>query len=128
MSYRIDKKTKEEILSKTKKVFDSWSPNFATFTFWYNVCMQTKVLNYRIIVSPDKQTGTDKSGFTALCPTLGVADDGDTVEQALANVRGAIQAFVDSLVEDNEPVPTDRPERDIITTTQVDAPRHFQFA
>ena len=89
--------------------------------------MQTKVLNYRIIVSPDTQTGTDKPGFTALCPTLGVADDGDTVEQALANVRGAIQVFIDSLVEDNEPVSADQPEHDIITTTQVDAPDHFQF-
>ncbi len=89
--------------------------------------MQTKVLNYRIIVSPDTQTGTGKPGFTALCPTLGVADDGDTVEQALANVRGAIQVFIDSLVEDNEPVSADQPEHDIITTTQVDAPDHFQF-
>lgn len=90
--------------------------------------MQTKVLNYRIIVSPDEQTGTGKPGFTANCPTLGVADDGDTVEQALANVRDAIQEFVDSLVEDNEPVPTDQPEHDIITTTQVDTPYHFQYA
>lgn len=90
--------------------------------------MQAKVLNYRIIVSPDTQTGTGKPGFTALCPTLGVADDGDTVEQALSNVKGAIQMFVDSMVEDDEPIPADQPERDIITTTQVDAPRHFQFA
>jgi len=79
--------------------------------------MQTKVLNYRIIVSPDTQTGVGKPGFTALCPTLGVADDGDTVEQALTSVRGAIQVFVDSLVEDNEPVAIDQPEQDIITTT-----------
>ena len=43
--------------------------------------MQTTILNYRVIVEPDTQTGTDKPGFTALCPTLGVADDGDTVEE-----------------------------------------------
>lgn len=89
--------------------------------------MKTKVLNYRIIVSPDKQTGTGKSGFTALCPTLGVADDGDTIDEALANVRGAIKAYVNSLVEDKQPVPTDEPEHDIVTTTQIDAPHRFQF-
>ena len=90
--------------------------------------MQTKVLNYRIIVTPDKQTGTGKPGYTALCPTLGVADDGDTIEEALNNVRGAIQAYVSSLVEDKQPVPVDQPQQDIVTTTQINAPAFpFQF-
>lgn len=90
--------------------------------------MTTKVLNYRIIVSPDTQTGTGKVGFTALCPTLGVADDGDTVEEALENVKGAIQVYIDSLVEDKEPVPVDQPQQDIVTTTQVVAPSRLRFA
>lgn len=91
--------------------------------------MRTKVLNYRIIVTPDTQTGTEKAGFTALCPTLGVADDGDTIEESLKNVRGAIQAYVNSLVEDKQPVPIDQPQQDIVTTTQIDAPTFpFQFA
>ena len=90
--------------------------------------MRTKILNYRIIVNPDTQTGTGKFGFTALCPTLGVADDGDTVEQALTNVKDAIQVYIDSLVEDNKTLPIDRPEHDIVTTTQVNAPHHFQLA
>ena len=89
--------------------------------------MQTKVLNYRVIVTSDKQTGTGKPGFTALCPTLGVADDGDIVEKVLANVKGAIQAFVDSLIEDKEPVPIDQPEHDIVTTTQISTSQRFQF-
>ncbi len=90
--------------------------------------MQAKVLNYRIIITPDKQTGTGKAGYTAFCPTLGVADDGDTIDKALANVRGAIEAYVDSLVEDKEPVPVDYPEQDIVTTTQINVPSSFQFA
>lgn len=88
--------------------------------------METKVLNYRIIVEPDEQTGTNKLGFTAVCPTLGVADDGDTIEQAIQNVRGAIQAYVDSLIEDNLPVPIDQPEKDIVTTTQIHVSGRFQ--
>lgn len=90
--------------------------------------MKTKVLNYRIIVSPDTQTGTGKAGFTALCPTLGVADDGDTIEEALDNVKGAIQVYIDSLVEDKESVPVDQTQRDIVTTTQVTAPPKLRFA
>lgn len=90
--------------------------------------MKAKVLKYRIIVAPDTQTGTGKPGFTALCPTLGVADDGDTVEEALENVKGAIKVYVDSLVEDKEPVPVDQPQQDIITTAQVTAPSSLRFA
>ncbi len=88
--------------------------------------METKVLNYRIIVEPDEQTGTNKPGFTAYCPTLGVADDGNTVEQAIKNVRGAIKAYVDSFIEDKLPVPIDQPEKDIVTTTQINVSGHFQ--
>ena len=90
--------------------------------------MRTKVLNYRIIVSPDTQTGTGKAGFTALCPTLGVADDGDTIEKALENVKGAIQIYIDSLVEDEELVSVDQTQQDIVTTTQVTAPSSLRFA
>jgi len=80
--------------------------------------MQTRVLNYRIIVSPDEETGSGKPGFTAFCPTLGVADDGDTVEEALQNINGAIDAYVESLVEDGESVPN---------TVQLDSWRIFEF-
>lgn len=90
--------------------------------------MKVKVLNYRIIVTPDTQTGTGKAGYTAFCPTLGVADDGDTIEEALKNVRGAIQAYVDSLAEDKQAVPVDRPQQDIVTTAQVAAPPSLRFA
>lgn len=89
--------------------------------------MQTKVLNYRIIITPDHQIGTGKAGYTATCPTLGVADDGDTIEEAIQNIQGAIQAYVDSLVADKLPVPTDKPELDMVTTTQIHVPISFQF-
>ncbi|MDP3989025.1 MAG: type II toxin-antitoxin system HicB family antitoxin [bacterium] len=82
--------------------------------------MKTKVLNYRIIITPDTQTGTGKSGFTAFCPTLDVADDGDTAEEALENVKKAIQCYTDSLVEDKVTVPVDHLQQDnaSVTTTQ----------
>ena len=90
--------------------------------------METKILNYRIVVEPDKQTGTGKSGYTALCPTLGVADDGATIEEAILAVRGAIEAYVESLIQDKIAVPADRPELDFVTTTQITVNQPFQFA
>ena len=90
--------------------------------------METKVLNYRIIVEPDKQTGTRKSSYTALCPTLGIADHGNTIEEAIFAIRGAVEAYVDSLIEDKIPVPADKPELDLVTTTQITIDRPFQSA
>ncbi len=87
--------------------------------------MQKTFLNYRIIVEPDEETGTGKPGFYAYSPTLGVADDGDTVEEAVENVTQAIKTYVDSLIEDRRPVPIDRPERDIITSTQIGVGGNF---
>ena len=87
--------------------------------------MKTKVLNYRVLVRPDVQTGTNKPGFTAFVPILGVADDGDTVEEAIENVQGAITAYIESLASDGLPIPLDAPEKDIVTTTQVSISKKF---
>ena len=114
-----------ECLSDSFLVWRVKSPPLLCYT---TSAMETKILNYRIIIEPDKQTGTGKPGFTAFCPTLGVADDGDTVEEAIQHVRGAMKAYVESLIADKQPVPIDRPERDIVTTTQINVRRNFQIA
>lgn len=88
--------------------------------------MQTQILNYRIIISADTQTGTGTTVYTAQCPTLGVADDGDTIEQAIHNVRGAIEAYIEDLQLHGEEIPKDHPETDIVTTASIVIP--FQGA
>ena len=84
--------------------------------------MQTQFLQYRIIITPDMQTGTKQVVYTAFCPLLGVADDGGTIEEALKNIQGAIEAYIESLVEDGEAIPIDHPENDIVTTAKIKAP------
>lgn len=84
--------------------------------------MNTKILNYRVIVYPDIQTGARKQIYTALCPTLGVADSGDTIDEALNNIKGAIQVYIDSLIEDKEIAPTEKTEQDVITSVQIKIP------
>ena len=90
--------------------------------------MDAKVLNYRIVIQPDKQTGTSKPGYTAYCPTLGVADDGDTIEEAIKNIKGAIKTYVDSLIEDKLPVPVDDLDKDIVTSAKIPVSGRFQLA
>ncbi len=45
-------------------------------------------------------------GLLPIVQRFGVADDGDTIEQVLERVQEAIKAYVDSLIEDKQIVPT----------------------
>jgi len=36
------------------------------------------------------------AGYVALCPELDIASQGDTVEEAMANIREAVELFLES--------------------------------
>ncbi len=56
--------------------------------------MQTKLLNYRVIVEPEVYLNGDKV-CNAFCPTLGITDYGDTIEEALASLKDGIELAVE---------------------------------
>lgn len=59
--------------------------------------------SYTVILEPDP-TG----GFHAFCPGLkGCHSEGDSESEALANIREAIELYVETLVEDGMPLPDD---------------------
>jgi predicted RNA binding protein YcfA (HicA-like mRNA interferase family) len=60
--------------------------------------MQKQVLNYRIIIEPEKQ-GT-RTVYNAYCDTLGLADYGDSIEEALKNIKSLIKFHIERLLED----------------------------
>lgn len=68
--------------------------------------MEKFVLNYRVIVEPDTRVVTNEKCFTAYCPTLGIADDGDTIDEALESIKEGIQCYVEAIVEDGKEVPS----------------------
>ena len=73
-------------------------------------------MNYTVIVKPDQRTGTDEAGFSVYCPVLDVYSEGDTVEQALANIREAIELNLEVLAEEKEELPL---EDEGVMVTQV---------
>jgi len=92
---------------------------------------KTKIVkNYRVIIEPEVDSGTRKKVYTVFCPTLGVADWGATVEEALVNIKEGIECYIESLIKHNEPIPEEDLEKQIITTTQVEfyAPKGLSFA
>jgi predicted RNase H-like HicB family nuclease len=52
-------------------------------------------------------------GFVALCPELDVASQGDTVEQATANLREAVGLFLEAASPQER---SERPHREVYVT------------
>ncbi len=86
--------------------------------------MQTKLLNYRVIVEPETYPNGDKV-YNAYCPTLGVTDYGDTIEEALASLKDGIELAVESLAKEKQEIPSDNLSNQIVTQTQVQFPIAF---
>jgi len=53
----------------------------------------------RRIVFGAVYTPERKSGYSSLCPELGVASQGETIEEAEANLREAVELYLESARE-----------------------------
>lgn len=86
--------------------------------------MQTNLLSYRVIVEPETYPNGDKV-YNAYCPTLGITDYGDTIEEALSSLKDGIELAVESLVKEKQEIPSDNLSDQIVTQTQVQFPIAF---
>jgi len=57
--------------------------------------MNTKVLNYRILVEKEKQG--KKNVYVAYVPSLGISDFGTTVDKAVVNIEKAMKLYIETL-------------------------------
>ena len=70
---------------------------------------------YVVVVKPTSYE--DEVGYTVTVPALpGCITEGDTVEEALANAREAIEAYVLSLKDRHLPIP---PSDEVIASLEV---------
>lgn len=83
--------------------------------------MQTKVLNYRVILEPENYPNGDKV-YNAHCPTLGITDYGDSVEKVLESIEAGILLAIESLAGKGEEIPTDNIEEQIVASAKVSVP------
>ena len=61
-------------------------------------------VKYRVILEPDLQAG----GYVVHCPSLpGCVSQGDTREEALTNIRDAIEGYLVSLKKHGLPLPSE---------------------
>jgi len=65
----------------------------------------------QVILIPDE----DGVGYTVEVPSLpGCYSQGDTLEEALTNIREAIEGFIEALEDDGLPVPPEESARIIL--------------
>lgn len=70
---------------------------------------------YRVILEPN-----ESGGYTVTVPVLpGCISEGDTKKEALANIKEAIELYVESLQEDGEPIPTEESVEEAIVEVAV---------
>ena len=88
--------------------------------------MQKKVLDYRIIIEPEKMGR--KTVYNAYCPTLGIADYGDSIDEALRSIKDGIELAIEYLRDEGKEVPVDDTERGVVVSTQVEVPANIKLA
>jgi predicted RNase H-like HicB family nuclease len=64
---------------------------------------EQKIYNYTVIFEKEAD-----GGYHAFCPVLkGCHSQGDNFEETLANITEAMELYIDSLLEDQEPISED---------------------
>ena len=60
-----------------------------------------KTWDFKVLLEPDRD-----GAYVVVCPSLpGCYSQGDTVDEALANIREAIELCLEDLQEHGEPIP-----------------------
>lgn len=72
------------------------------------------VRKFRVILEPN-----ELGGYTVIVPSLsGCISEGDTRDEALANIKEAIELYIESLQADGEPIPSE----EAIEETVIEVP------
>ena len=74
---------------------------------------------FRVILEPN-----ELGGYTVTVPLLPECiSEGDTKEEALANIKEAIELYMKSLEADGEPIPTEEAVEEAVIEVTVDPQR-----
>ncbi len=87
--------------------------------------MQKQVLNYRIIIEPEKMGR--KTVYNAYCPTLGVADYGDSIDEVLKSIKDGIELAIECLQDQGEEVPVDNIENQTVTHARIEVDQDIKI-
>jgi antitoxin HicB len=74
---------------------------------------KAKVMDFKVVLEPDPD-----GGYVVCCPTLpGCYSQGDTLDEALENIREAIELCLEDMQAQSEPLPD--PSRTLVGSVLV---------
>lgn len=74
-------------------------------------------MRFTVILTPDLEDG----GYVAECPVIpGCISEGETLEEALRNIKNALEGCLETLAERGEPLPEDGLV--VVATVEVEVP------
>jgi len=80
--------------------------------------MNTKVLNYRVIVEKEKKGKVFV--YVSYVPSLGISDFGKTIDEAVFNTEKAIKLYLETLIDTKQGVPNPDSEDYFVTSRKVE--------
>jgi predicted RNase H-like HicB family nuclease len=85
---------------------------------YYNLpTMKKVVLNYKVIIDKEAYPNGEPV-YNTYCPTLDIADYGDTIEKALESIKKAIKLRLEVLAEEGQEIPQEN-EESLITDVSI---------
>jgi predicted RNase H-like HicB family nuclease len=84
-------------------VIKSFNSTCYSLTQYLNQCFEFILVKFTVILEPQKD-----GGFTVSVPALpGCISEGENREEALKNIKEAIELYLEVLKEDGKPIPQD---------------------
>lgn len=74
---------------------------------------------YRLVIEKEQPRGKKRAVYNAYCPALGLADFGNTIDNAVANITKLISFHIKSLAQLGHPVPDEQSATTVITSVSV---------
>ena len=90
--------------------------------------MEKNILNYRIIIEKEKAEGKKGYVYSAYCPTLGLSDFGNTIDEAIKRITSLIKFHIESLSGLGHKVPAEKESTTVITSVKVPFSTHIKLS
>jgi predicted RNase H-like HicB family nuclease len=75
-----------------------------------------RFLKYQVVLEP-----SGEGGYTVYVPLLpGCISEGDTEEEAMTNIKEAIELYIESLTDDGEPIPSEDSVEEAVVEVTAD--------
>lgn len=75
---------------------------------------KTQIMGFQVVIIPENRS------FSAWAPDIDIASQGDSIDEAIANLKEAIELHLECLTDKERKIIQDRLGKRLLTTLQVE--------